>query len=175
MKRVWVLVKQNGKNQSATRITLKECNIREKVFYALDVRVSGMTFTLLFCSSYRLVIQAWLKWWHQNWQSRESELWGLSQLQQRGACGHGVPTGVAVIGGTALRFALQQGEKLRWFSVRWGPWQWVQELPRAQHVLVGWPHLQQRWQRGEPGWGRAPWMVQMALKWIASGKTSFPH
>jgi len=64
---------------------------------------------------------------------------------------HGSPLVVSSLGGFSLKLALLHHARSLWCSSLWGPLHFWHLEPWAWHEKVEWPHFQQLWHWGTPG------------------------
>ena len=90
-------------------------------------------------------------------------MWSPLQLMHLKEWGHSKPLAVSRHGGLSLGFALQHPARFLWCSSLWGPLHfWHLELCALQEK-VEWPHFQQLWHWGMPGFMLVALMVAICL------------
>jgi len=101
-----------------------------------------------------------------------SAMWSPLQLTHLNVWRQGSPCLVSRRGGFSLKLALQHQAKSLWFLILWGPphfWHFVQW---ALHEKVVWPHFQQLWHCGIPGFILVPLNMAIYLpklnEWLIS-------
>ena len=113
-----------------------------------------------------------LKWCFQNGHLVSSTMWSPLQLTHLNVWGHSLPCLVSRWGGFSLKLALQYQAKSLWFLILWGPLHFWHFEPWALHEKVVWPHFQQLWHCGTPGFILVPLKVAIYLlkltEWLMS-------